>query len=116
MSHMMTLGCVTCSPAEPQAGRFRLGIMKIPPLVTYSILRVLAFLVPLAILWVFFPIFHEFWWLAAVFSALIGMSISILFLRRPLSEASTDIYNKRAARLSPSEQDAVAEDEEADRA
>lgn len=68
--------------------------MKLPPLLVYTVLRLLAFIVPLAILWLF-PIFREYWWLAALFAALIGMSISLLFLRAPLSRASRDIYAKR---------------------
>lgn len=71
---------------------------KLPPLLVYTVLRLLAFLVPLAILWFFFPIFQEFWWLAALFAALIGMSISLLFLRAPLSDASRAIYAKRNGR------------------
>lgn len=60
----------------------------------YSVLRLLAFLVPLGVMWLF-PIFREFWWLAALFAALIGMSISLLFLRAPLSDASRQIYARR---------------------
>lgn len=65
-----------------------------PPLLIYTVLRLLAFLVPLGILWLF-PIFREYWWMAALFAALIGMSISLLFLRSPLSQASRTIYEKR---------------------
>lgn len=68
---------------------------KLPPLLVYTVLRLLAFLVPLAIMWFFFPIFREFWWLAALFSALIGMSLSLLFLRDPLSQTSREIYERR---------------------
>ncbi|MGF3057046.1 DUF4229 domain-containing protein [Microbacterium sp. YY-01] len=71
--------------------------MKLPPLLVYSVLRLLAFLVPLGILWFFFPIFREYWMLAVLFSALIGVSLSLLFLRAPLSETSRDIYERRAA-------------------
>ena len=67
----------------------------------YSVLRLLAFLVPLGILWFFFPIFREFWWLAALFAALIGISISLLFLRAPLSDASRAMYAKRSAQPGP---------------
>lgn len=88
--------------------------MKIPPIVTYTVLRLLAFLVPLAVMWFFFPIMRELWWLTAIFAALIGMSISILFLRKPLSGASAEIYERRAARSagtrSTATQDADAED------
>ncbi|MBS1672858.1 MAG: DUF4229 domain-containing protein [Actinobacteria bacterium] len=83
--------------------------MKLPPLLVYSVLRLLAFLVPLGILWFFFPIFREFWWLAALFAALIGISISLLFLRNPLSDASRAIYAKRAEKAprstAPSDED-----------
>ncbi len=74
----------------------------------YSVLRLLAFLVPLGILWFFFPIFREFWWLAVLFAALIGISISLLFLRAPLSEASRAIYARRSGRTAeaaPSDED-----------
>lgn len=69
--------------------------MKKPaPFLVYTVLRLLAFLVPLAILWIF-PIFREFWWLAAIFAALIGMSISMLFLRTPLTDASARLQERR---------------------
>ena len=85
---------------------------KLPPLLVYTVLRLLAFLVPLAIMWLFFPIFREFWWLAALFAALIGMSISLLFLRTPLSESSREIYERRQRGGSDEtvEDDAVEDD------
>ncbi|MFJ6532550.1 DUF4229 domain-containing protein [Microbacterium sp. NPDC091662] len=89
--------------------------MKKPaPFLVYTVLRLLAFLVPLAILWIFFPIFREFWWLAAIFAALIGMSISMLFLRTPLTDASTRLHERRESRASASQADADAEDEAID--
>lgn len=88
--------------------------MKPAPLFVYSVLRLLAFLVPLAILWYFFPIFREFWWLAAIFSALIGVSISLLFLRAPLSDASTRIHERRQSRTGGDQADADAEDDALD--
>jgi uncharacterized protein involved in exopolysaccharide biosynthesis len=89
--------------------------VKPAPLLVYTVLRLLAFLVPLAILWFFFPIFREFWWLAAVFAALIGTSISMLFLRRPLSEASAELHQRRQGRETAGEADAAAEDAVIDR-
>ena len=83
---------------------------KTAPLLVYTVLRLLAFLVPLAILWFFFPIFREFWWLAALFSALIGVSISLLFLRAPLSDASTRLHERRERRTSGGQADADVED------
>ena len=79
----------------------------------YSVLRLLAFLVPLGILWFFFPIFREFWWLAALFAALIGISISLLFLRNPLSDASRAIYARRSAKTGSAPSDEDIEDAEA---
>lgn len=84
--------------------------MKLPPLLVYSVLRLLAFLVPLAIMWLFFPILREYWWLAAIFAALIGASISFLFLRRPLSQASAALYDRRASRAEERRRDVEAED------
>lgn len=84
--------------------------MKPAPLLVYTVLRLLAFLVPLAIMWFFFPIFREFWWLAAIFAALIGTSISLLFLRTPLSKASAELHERREGRSAGREADAAAED------
>ena len=89
--------------------------MKKPaPFLVYTVLRLLAFLVPLAILWFFFPIFREFWWLAAIFAALIGVSISMLFLRAPLTDASARLQERRDSRSSASQADADAEDQAVD--
>lgn len=88
--------------------------MKLPPLLVYSVLRILAFLVPLAIMWFFFPIMREQWWLTAIFAALIGMSISILFLRNPLSSASSRMYERREARAAEGKRSVAAQDAEAE--
>jgi len=79
--------------------------VKLPPLLVYTVLRLLAFVVPLGILWLF-PVFREYWWLAALFAALIGMSISLLFLRAPLSRASREIYAKRNRDRGQTDEDA----------
>lgn len=83
---------------------------KTAPLLVYTVLRLLAFLVPLAVMWFFFPIFREFWWLAAIFAALIGASISMIFLRTPLSDASARIHERREGRAVAGQADADAED------
>ena len=85
-----------------------------PPLLVYSVLRLLAFLVPLAVMWLFFPIMRELWWLTAIFAALIGMSISILFLRKPLAGASSEIYERREARATQGRQNTAAQDADAE--
>jgi hypothetical protein len=72
----------------------------------YTVLRLLAFLVPFAIM-MLFPVFQQLYWLAAVFAALIGLSLSMLFLRRPLNEMSAGIAERRVAhpRTKPSDED-----------
>lgn len=74
----------------------------------YTVLRLLAFFVPFAIM-MLFPVFHEMPWLAAVFAALIGLSLSLLFLRRPLEQVTTGLAERRARRSTAAE-DAAAED------
>ena len=86
--------------------------MKLPPALVYTVLRLLAFLVPFGIL-MLFPIFREFYWLAAIFAALIGLSLSLLFLRRPLADITTSLAARRAERpVAPT--DEQAEDAEGD--
>jgi len=72
----------------------------------YTVLRLLAFLVPFGIL-MLFPIFRELYWLAAIFAALIGLSLSLLFLRRPLTEVTTGLAQRREdARSATTDEDA----------
>ena len=69
-------------------------MVKARSVILYTVLRLLAFLVPFGIL-MLFPIFRELPWLAAVFAALIGLSLSLLFLRRPLAEVSSGLAERR---------------------
>lgn len=68
--------------------------VKARSIVVYSALRLLAFLVPFGIL-MLFPLFREYYWLAALFAALIGLSLSVLFLRRPLAEVTEGLARRR---------------------
>ena len=83
----------------------------------YTVLRLLAFLVPFGILMIF-PIFRELYWLAAIFAALIGLSLSLLFLRRPLTEVTTGLAQRRAeattAATDEAAEDAAVEQASAD--
>ncbi len=85
--------------------------MRFRSTLVYSVLRLLAFLVPFGIM-MLFPVFQQpyFWILAAVFAALIGLSLSILFLRRPLNDMSAGIAERRAARPSTKVTDEDIED------
>ena len=80
--------------------------MRIRSALVYSVLRLLAFLVPFGIM-MLFPVFQQLYWLAAVFAALIGLSLSMLFLRRPLEDMSAGIAERRAAHppKKPSDED-----------
>lgn len=69
--------------------------MKARPAIVYSVLRLLAFLVPFGIL-MLFPIMREYYWLAAIFAALIGLSLSVLFLRKPLEDVTSGLAERRA--------------------
>lgn len=69
--------------------------MKARSALVYSALRLLAFLVPFAIL-MFFPVMQQYYWLAAIFAALIGLSLSMLFLRRPLDDMTAGLAERRA--------------------
>lgn len=89
-------------------------VVKARSAILYTVLRLLAFLVPFAILMIF-PVFQQLYWLAAVFAALIGLSISLLFLRRPLEDATSGLAERRErTRRAPSDED--AEDAAADAA
>ncbi|BDV31660.1 DUF4229 domain-containing protein [Microbacterium terricola] len=87
--------------------------MKIRSAVVYTVLRLLAFLVPFGIM-MLFPILREYYLLAAVFAALIGLSLSMLFLRRPLEDLSTGLAERRAGRRESAASDEDVEDAAAD--
>ncbi|AZC14778.1 DUF4229 domain-containing protein [Microbacterium sp. ABRD28] len=89
--------------------------MKARSALVYSVLRLLAFLVPFGIM-MLFPIFQQLYWLAAIFAALIGLSLSLLFLRRPLNEVTSSLgagRRERAVRAESAATDADADAEDA---
>ena len=69
--------------------------MKARSALVYTALRLLAFLVPFGIL-MLFPVMQQYYWLAAIFAALIGLSLSLLLLRKPLDEVSAGLAERRA--------------------
>ena len=80
--------------------------MKARSALVYTVLRLLAFLVPFGIL-MLFPIMREYYWLAAIFAALIGLSLSILFLRKPLDDISAGLAERRAAARATASDEAI---------
>lgn len=87
--------------------------MRARSALVYTVLRLLAFLVPLGVL-LLFPIFRELPWLAAVFAALIGLSLSLLFLRRPLDQVTGDLAERREARRAANRRTAAEADADAE--
>lgn len=87
--------------------------MRARSALVYTVLRLLAFLVPLGVL-LLFPIFRELPWLAAVFAALIGLSLSLLFLRRPLDRVTGDLADRREARRAANRRTAAEADADAE--
>ncbi|WP_081882472.1 DUF4229 domain-containing protein [Cryobacterium sp. MLB-32] len=84
---------------------------SVPSWVSYSVYRVLLFAVPLAILLVLG--IKE--WIAAVIAALVGMSLSFIFLRKPREKVARDLYAARHREEPPVHEDAALEDAALDR-
>lgn len=82
--------------------------MRVRPAIIYSVLRILFFAVPFALMMLLPPL-REFAWLAAIFAALIGVSLSVIFLRKPLAEATEGLGTRRASTRRPAS-DEVTED------
>ncbi len=70
----------------------------------YSALRLLAFFVPFGIM-MLFPLMRELYWLSAIFAAVIGLSLSLLFLRGPLEQATAGLAPRSRAHSTPSEEE-----------
>lgn len=64
---------------------------RIPSWITYTVLRLLVFAVPLVIL----LLVGVVWWLAVIAAALIGLCLSYIFLSRPRNAVSSDLYAVR---------------------
>ncbi|GAA1637357.1 DUF4229 domain-containing protein [Microbacterium flavum] len=68
--------------------------MRVRSALVYTVLRLAAFLVPFGLM-MLSPLLREYYWLSAIFAALIGLSLSTLFLRRPLDDLSADLASRR---------------------
>ena len=83
--------------------------MRARSALVYTVLRLAAFLVPFGLM-MLSPIMREFYWLSAIFAALIGLSLSMLFLRRPLGELSAGLASGADARRARKVTDEDVED------
>ena len=78
----------------------------VAPWLYYSVMRVLMFVVPLAIL-----LSLGLWpWAAAVIAAMLGFCLSFLFLGRSRESVSRDLYQARHSCKEPVNADADVED------
>lgn len=64
---------------------------RIPSWLYYTVLRLLVFAIPLAVL-LFLGIV---WWASVIAAALIGLCLSYIFLSRPRNAVSSDLYELR---------------------
>ena len=87
-------------------------VKRIPSWLTYTVLRLLVFAVPLAIL----LLVGLVWWLAVIAAALIGLCLSYIFLSRPRNAVSSDLYAARHRETPAPSEDADAEDAAIDNA
>ncbi|WP_243695014.1 DUF4229 domain-containing protein [Labedella populi] len=79
---------------------------RVPPVLVYTVLRLLAFLIPLGVLLAL----RIEPWIAAVLAALIGMALSFVLLRSPREEVAKGIYARRHGDHMPDTTDEDAED------
>ncbi|MBF4561982.1 DUF4229 domain-containing protein [Microbacterium sp. VKM Ac-2870] len=85
--------------------------MRVRSALVYTVLRLLVFIVPFGIM-MLFPVMREYYWLSAIFAALIGLSLSVLFLRRPLDDLTAGLAERRRNRTTTDEdvEDAAADE------
>ncbi|MTE23326.1 DUF4229 domain-containing protein [Microbacterium sp. ZXX196] len=86
--------------------------MKIRSVLSYSLLRLAFFAVPLGVM-LLFPVFWDLWWLAVIFATLIGLSLSIIFLGGKRAEVSAGLADRQARRQTPTAREADDELEDA---
>ena len=90
-----------------QTQRRRLSdVKRIPAWLSYTLLRLVFFVAPFAVLW---AIGFEAW-MAAILAAVIGLSLSIIFLSKFRNATSTSIAKARDSRTPHVNVDEEAED------
>lgn len=84
--------------------------MRARSALVYTVLRLAAFLVPFGLM-MLLPVMREYYWLSAIFAALIGLSLSTLFLRRPLADLTAGLGERRSRKVTDEDvEDAAAQD------
>lgn len=84
--------------------------MRARSALVFTVLRLAAFLVPFGLM-MLLPVLREYYWLSAIFAALIGLSLSMLFLRRPLDDMTADLAARRTRKVTDEDvEDATLEE------
>lgn len=78
---------------------------RIPSWLTYTVLRLLVFAIPLALL----LLLGIVWWISVIAAALIGLCLSYIFLSKPRNAVSSELYDVRHR-----DKPAVSADDEAE--
>jgi len=86
-------------------------VKRLPPWLTYTVLRLLAIAVPLAILLLIVP--FEFWPVSVVAAVIIGLCLSYLLLGKQRDAVARELQQRRGKRQRTSDDD--FEDAEVDR-
>jgi hypothetical protein len=66
-------------------------VKRIPSWLTYTVLRLLVFAIPLVVL----LLLGLVWWISVIAAALIGLCLSYIFLSKPRNAVSSDLYEAR---------------------
>lgn len=66
--------------------------------IVYTVVRVLAFAVPFAIVMLGFPAWQWNWLAGAIVGAVVSLAVSYIFLRRERTRMSEDLAEARARR------------------
>jgi Protein of unknown function (DUF4229) len=88
-------------------------VRKVWPVIVYTVLRLLFFLVPLGLM-LLLPVFQDQWWIAVILAAMIGFSLSILVLGRQRGRVAEQLAARNERRRPGSRIDADVEDEAVD--
>ena len=83
---------------------------RIPAWLSYSLLRLLLFFAPLALMLAL----GTWWWLAAILAAALSFALSLVLLRKPREQAALALFEAAERRKSHVKLDELIEDAHAE--
>lgn len=104
-----SLGCdgrARRAQGAPRRRAYTWRVKSVPVWLKYTVLRVVLFAVPLAVL----LIAGVTWWISALIAALFGLAASALFLKKARDEMSRNLYAARHRETPAATADDEAED------